>query len=210
MRALTFLIVAAFLLSACSGSSSSARSSTNTEEHRSSGTARGSIRSNADYGMHIKVRQHRVHSKAEKRARQKPSEIPGLTKGQVEDMPDVPALPSLFGLYDTEAQLEAHAMISAREDVQGGMADLFTVEQRYLYIRFLWLDEWQMRKQMLTGVIDQQGTYALRLREAAARNAAWERINRKRRADHQQEMMRIKREDLPVLTAAEARAINSM
>lgn len=210
MRSLSLLLITTLFLASCGGDSSSARKSS--ESHKGSDSVRGSgvavgtvTTSSNNYESHFKVRQGKEYTKAEKRDRKRPSEIPGLTKGQVEDMPDVPALPSLFGLYNTEAQLEAHAMIMAREDVQNGIADLYTIEQRYFFIRFLWMDEWEMRKNMLQGVINEQGAYAERLRYDAARNAAWARAQRERKSAREEELARIERDELPVLTPEELR-----
>ncbi len=211
MRSLSLLLVTVFLLVACGGDSGTARTSSSSKKDsvRSSGVAQGTVKATSqDYESHFKVRQGREYTKAEKRERKRPSEIPGLTKGQVADMPDVPALPDLFGLHNTEAQLDAHAMILAREDVQNGIADLFTIEQRFAYIRFLWMDEWGMRKELLQSVIDHQGAYAERLRFDAARNAAWARAQVKRREMRKEELERIKRDELPVLTPEEKRLLH--
>ncbi len=215
MRGLSFvavLMVVMMLLVSCGGSDASRADSgsMNMSPKRASGKTQANAK--ADTGMmeKIKVKQRVSYTKEQLRERKKPSAIPGLTQGQLEDMPVVPILPSIFGLQSTEAQIEAHAMITAREDVEGGLADLYTIEQRYLYIRDVWMNDWSARKDLLQGVENDHSQYAERLRRASARNAAWRRSKNARQDSHQQEMERIAREELPVLTVEEMRLLNSL
>lgn len=209
MRSICFLSLCLILLASCGSSSSSRSSSSTSSGDRTTGSERGKRRVQDPFGQ-VQIRKKRTFTKAELRERKRPSDVPGLTRGQVADMPDAPALPDVFGLYHTEEQLNAHAMLQAREDVQNGRAALFTIEQRYTYIRYLWLDEWQARKELLESVIAEQSEHARRIRHAAARSAAWERSNKEKQAAHQREMDSLERVELPVLTDAERRTINGM
>ena len=215
MRGLRFvavMVVGMMLLASCggSGSSRSDSGSMNMTPNRASGKT--SANAKADTGMmeKIKVKQRVTYSKEELRERKKPSSIEGLTQGQLEDMPVVPILPSIFGLQSTESQIDAHAMITAREDVESGLADLYTIQQRYLYVRSVWMSDWSARKDLLQGVKNDHSQYAERLRHAAARNAAWRRSKNARQETHRVEMDRIAREELPVLTVEEMRLLNSL
>ena len=208
MRALIVLAsvtVLASLLSSCGGSSSSARSS-GSAAGKSTASTPEEVNKGYSTGL-IKIRKRRQFSKEELRARKKPSDIPGLTAGQLEDMPPVPVLPRIFGLNATQDQLDAHAMITAREDVQGGRADLVTVQQRYLYVRYVWTKDWEARKALFSGVISDQTDYAKRLRRSASLDAAWERSYVEREDQHERNMLRIERYELPVLTAEERRLV---
>ena len=197
--------VVAVLLSSCGSSSASTRSGSSSTVTTTSSSPE-EVNKGYSTGL-IKIRKRRQFTQEEMRERKKPSEIPGLTAGQLEDMPEVPELPRIFGLNATQEQLDAHAMIMAREDVQSGRADLVTIEQRYTYIRYVWTRDWQDRKALYSSVIDDQGNYAKRLRRSAALDAAWERSYVEREDQHKRDMVRIERDELPVLTPEERRLI---
>lgn len=193
------------LLAGCGSGDGSARVGPSGKTTKS---AQGSVQSDMNMASQIKIRKRKQYTQEELRERKKPSEIEGLTKGQMDDMPSVPVLPMLFGLRATEAQLEAHAMLTAREDVESGRADLVTIQQRYLYIRYIWMAEWDGRKQRLSNVGKEQSDYAARLRSSAALQAAWERGYNGRQAAHKRALTKAERERFSLLSPEERRLLN--
>ncbi|NRA40006.1 MAG: hypothetical protein HRU15_17820 [Planctomycetes bacterium] len=205
------VVFTAFALQSCGGSSSSRKNMPNrTNTEKGAGKAQASIRSGVDAESNISVRKIRTYTKKEQQERKRPSFIPGLTNGQLDDMPTTCPLPLLFALQQTSEQLDAHAMITAREDVHGGMAHLYTIEQRFAFIQYVWNEEWDQRKDLLNGVKNAHEANASRLRKAVGRNAAWQRMNDDRRRKHQRNMDQMMREELPVLTPEESSALRSL
>ena len=131
-------VLTAFSLQSCGGDSARKEMPKRTNTEKGAGKAQAAIRSGMDVQSNISVRKKRVYTKKEQQQRKRPSYIPGLTNGQLDDMPTTDPLPLLFGLQQTQEQLDAHAMITAREDVHSGMAHLDTVEQRFAFIQYVW------------------------------------------------------------------------
>lgn len=206
------VIVSAVFMQSC-GDSSGARTSMphkSMNSDKGKGKAQASIRSGINAEANISVRKLRTYTKKEKQERTRPSFVPGLTKGQLEDMPETTALPTLFGLHHTQVQLDAHAMLAAREDISMWGTERFTLQQRFVFIQFLWTEEWKQRTELFQNVADLHEENTTRLRKSVGRNAAWQRLGDERRRKHKQEYDKIMQKELPVLTPEEARALRSL
>lgn len=143
--------------------------------------------------------------------RGQPSEIPGLTIGEIDMQPPVPTLPDLYDLIHTHDDLQPHALIVALEEFDAGYlpADLST-DARTIYLVWAWTPLFEERQARYQAAVDQRDAASAYRLEEAKRKGDWDRQHKTLRQETQIQLDASRTETIPILTPEQERELSRM
>ena len=106
--------------------------------------------------------------------RAQPSEIPGLTVGDVEDQVAAPPLPQLFGIAHDAEDLRTHGLFVAYEERDAGVIGDMSVAIRALYLAWAWGPELEHRRELAQAALDEGAAAQAHRLERIRQGAQWQ------------------------------------
>lgn len=142
--------------------------------------------------------------------RGEPSVVPGLTIGELEDQPPGPALPAIFDLRTTSADLEHHAWIVAmHERDQQAMGDL-AMDKRVVFLVWYWQKPLAERQAIEQAWLDRNAQRSAHKVATAEQLRKFKDDERALQAKYDDEMVKVRMTFNPVLDPEQTAELNDM
>lgn len=125
----------------------------------------------------------------EQKRRAAASEVPGLTVGQVEDMPAAPDLPDFLGMEHEQHDLELQALLNARAEAPLLPASIDETA-RATYLVYIWQPAFDLRQRRQETLQADRQVLNQRFQEKVSQQTAWREEREARRRAHEQRALR--------------------
>ena len=137
-------------------------------------------------------------AEAERVRRAQKSNIPGLTQGELEDMPDAPPLPSFISAQTTPEQLALQAQLTARSEYGNVLPATIRRESRAIYLLWIWRPEMDSRQAGMRSILADRKALSDSFLTRGNQELQWrEEADRRRRAFERQQDLQWMGFDVP-------------